>query len=949
MKKSVAAVVVLGCALSLTSFVWAKANPSRRNSSPATTEGGTRPAVAIAKGESERQTEPGPRGDRGRDKNDLQRYWDDVKSSLKQGAYRDALQSIDIILSIAPNDPRVPLYRSLCERRLQGPPLFAQLSPAALTSLKERLHQEEQDERRSAAQQKALERLIRNEQVRWDQELKTLQQQAEREEKLKRQQAQAEEISRRHAQELQRRAAIQPPALPVSSLEPRPAPTMVSPKVAAPVPGAPAHEVPVAAPPPALSAEGGPFGPPGRNAGGGVELAPVVIRTPPEQAGEPAPPATPTITEHAAPPPGAVQINARQMNVSSNQNIAVAEGEVEVLFENAILTCDHLTLFTDTKDVYAEGRVRLQEGSQVFRGEMAHYNFNTKKGRFLQGTLSSPPWHEHGRSVEHLAEGVFQVTPGYLTSCELEPPHFKFFGRRAVVFADDKLARAGHFTMFVEQFPLFYLPWMTVADRQSPFFIVPGKNKQWETFALMGYRYEVPDEVPGPANQRGTIKLDWRRAHRWGGGVDHRFDDKLLGKGLLKLYYNESRYLRVEDPKANLPKGAVLNRHRAMWRHRWLPMPDTTVITDIQTFSDANYRKDFLFREEFSREDAPPGALVSVVTSAPDYSVSGVLQKRMDRFETATNLLPELSVDAREQRIGETQAFTQTKLSLSSLQTKRAHSDNDTDVVRVDWFQQFRYALSLFRPIDLQTKRAHSDNDTDVVRVDWFQQFRYALSLFRPIEVTPRAGIRQTFHTKDKQGGAERPQGKRDLISGQFSMGSDASLKLFRIFPVTTNALGLDINWLRHVLTPTLSYSYVHRPTVPSDLLSFSTGGGVTNRLSLGLENKLQTKRPTGKKGKLSSYDLGRFTISLPYTFRGSGNKVGGELGDWSLDLETTPWPWLSLENDWVYPSHFTKGLRDSRVTTWNTNLTIVNPKTQAGLRELERRVTEEAASKQFQ
>ncbi|MBI3011315.1 MAG: hypothetical protein HYY58_02340, partial [Candidatus Omnitrophica bacterium] len=32
-----------------------------------------------------------------------------------------------------------------------------------------------------------------------------------------------------------------------------------------------------------------------------------------------------------------------------------------------------------------------------------------------------------------------------------------------------------------------------------------------------------------------------------------------------------------------------------------------------------------------------------------------------------------------------------------------------------------------------------------------------------------------------------------------------------------------------------------------------------------------------------------------------------------------------------------------------NTNLTIVNPKTQTALRELERQVTEEAASKQFQ
>ncbi|HLD78571.1 MAG TPA: hypothetical protein VJB16_06090, partial [archaeon] len=153
------------------------------------------------------------------------------------------------------------------------------------------------------------------------------------------------------------------------------------------------------------------------------------------------------------------------MSVSPDRKLAIAEGDVEVIFENAVLTADHLTLFTDTNDVYAEGRVRLEDGSQVFRGEMAHYNFNSKKGRFLQGTVATPPWYQHGRSVEHIAEGVYAVTPGYITSCDHEPPHFRFFGRRATVFSEDKLARARNVTLFVEQMPFLYLPWLSVADR----------------------------------------------------------------------------------------------------------------------------------------------------------------------------------------------------------------------------------------------------------------------------------------------------------------------------------------------------------------------------------------------------------------------------------------------------------------------------------------------------
>ena len=49
------------------------------------------------------------------------RQWDDVKSSLKRGAYREALESVDVILSASPNDSRAQLYRSLCEKRLAAP------------------------------------------------------------------------------------------------------------------------------------------------------------------------------------------------------------------------------------------------------------------------------------------------------------------------------------------------------------------------------------------------------------------------------------------------------------------------------------------------------------------------------------------------------------------------------------------------------------------------------------------------------------------------------------------------------------------------------------------------------------------------------------------------------------------------------------------------------------
>jgi len=804
-----------------------------------------------------------------------QRQWDDVKAALKRGAYREALQSLDIILlSVSPDDPRAQLYRTLCERRLASPQQFAALTPLQLNTLKQQLRAEEGAQRRASAQQQTLERQVRREQERWDQELETLHRQAQREQKVKAQREQAQALERVRAERAAARTRAQ--ELAVAQQEaiaqvPSPAehpPAPVSPVTQEPSPS-PASAPSVPAPAPS------------------VELSKVIVPTTPSAPAEEAPVAP---SEERGPlPAGAVQINARQMSVSPERKIAIAEGNVEVIFQNAVLTADHMTLFTDTNDVYAEGRVRLEEGTQVFRGEMVHYNFKTKKGRFLQGTVASPPWYQHGRSVEHIAEGVYEVTPGYITSCDMEPPHFRFYGRRAIVFAGDKVARAQNVALFVEQVPFLYLPWISFSERQSPFFIVPGKRKPWGPFALMGYRYELP----GPANQKGTVKLDWRQNFHWGMGIDHQFDSKELGAGLLKLYYN--RDPNGLEPLASLPKGADKDRYRILWRHNWHPLPDTTVITDIQKFSDIKFRKEFLFREEFSNDDTPE-SFISTVTNTPAYTLSTLVRKRVNRFQTQDEALPQVTLDVREQRIGETPLFSKMTFDVANLTHKEANSENDTDVFRVDWFQRLSYAFN------------------------WL----------RPILITPNVGVRQTFYTKDIQNepSVAPREGQRDLFSGQFSGGVDASLKLFRIFPVTTNALGLDLNLLRHVLTPAISYLYDHPATVPNSLLNFPAAVASTNVITWSLENKLQTRRPDAS-GKLNSVDLARFVTSLPYTFHGDGNKSGGRIGDWLFDLELYPWSWMRLESDWKVLSHVPDSL-ESNYSTWNLDLVMVGGKEDA-------------------
>lgn len=797
---------------------------------------------------------------------------DDVKALMKQGAYREALQMVNRLLADDPDQPRAQAYRSICERRLRDTAQFQPLTKDELHGLRERLEAEQEQQRRAAEQQQALERELAKEQARWKEELASAQQ-----ETIRARQAQEREAARQAAE--QRRLAAPPP-----SPEPPPGPAVPT-EEPEPIPSAapmkeelPAVAVtPSAEAPPEDAAER-----PVTEPSEAVELEPVTVPAAPapadtaqEPAGEPS---------VAPPPPGAVQIFADRMAMSPDRNLARAEGNVRIVFDDGVMFADRVTVFTDTHDLYAQGRVRMERGLEVFRGELAHYNSKTKKGRFLEGTAFQDPWYEHGRVVEHVAEGVMRVSPGYLTSCELEPPHFRFQGQRTIVFAEDKLARGRHVTLFVDEFPLLYLPRLTVADRQMPFYIIPGKKKPWEQFVLMGYRSDAR-VLPIDAEQKTTTKVDWRRAFGWGVGVDHQIQSPDIGKGLLKLYYNEERNIR--RPEDDLPKGADIHRYRVLWRHHWFPRPNTSVVTDLQEYSDADFRQELLFREEYVNETHPE-SFVSMITNESGHTVSVLARKRLNRFQGVTEALPQITHQIRPQQIGQTNWFVDSKADFANFNEKQAHSEIDSDMIRVDGFEQLSYAMN------------------------WF----------RPVLVTPKAGMRQTYYTKDKQG-SDRG-GKRNVLAGQFTTGADASLKLFRIVPVATNAYGLNLNWLRHVVTPTVAYSYVHQPTVPNELLNFSAASSPTNQITFGLENKLQTKRPRGAKKKLQGVDLARATVSIPYTFHGHGNKDGGQLGDWAFDIELYPWPWLRFETDWKYPSHFQKGSRDERLTAWNFDLIVV-------------------------
>jgi hypothetical protein len=124
-------------------------------------------------------------------------------------------------------------------------------------------------------------------------------------------------------------------------------------------------------------------------------------------------------------------------------------------------------------------------------------------------------------------------------------------------------------------------------------------------------------------------------------------------------------------------------------------------------------------------------------------------------------------------------------------------------------------------------------------------------------------------------------------------------VKYYKIYDVQSNFMGLDINKLRHIITPMANYYFAHQPTIsPGNLNQFDEIDALwaRNGFLLGLENRLQTKRLSG--GEMKSVDLATLIIGSDYMFRldkGNTRLKSNKFKSVDFQLELIPYSWAYL------------------------------------------------------
>jgi len=527
-----------------------------------------------------------------------------------------------------------------------------------------------------------------------------------------------------------------------------------------------------------------------------------------------------------------IDISADSLEYLTERRLIVGAGNVVVRDGEDLLQADYVTVQRETKDIYARGNVTFRRAGTLWQGEELRYNLETRTGDFGEFQAYVDPYYVRAEDSKRVATNQYLLRGLVFSSCEGESPDFSIRAREATL-TDGTKVRAKGVTINFGNVPVLWLPRLNrdLAGGATYWQFVPGYSSRMGAFLRSAYSYRMTPEF------KGTTHLDV--FSKKGVGVGQGFEwqsrtNPLPYSGMVHGYWIDDqepfRSAAEEEREGELVDN---ERYRLKLGHNQSFSPRDFLISEFNYVSDPEFLKDF-FRSEHVGNVQPENR--ATLTHVGDDFVAAIqLNARLNDFYENVNRLPELTLDANRQQLGDSGFYYESENSAAFLE--RVFPDqSDTE-------------------------------EYDAFRIDSDHTVYYPTRHFGFLNLTPRAGYRGTYYSEtfssetvtnqivntDSNGvvTVEDEVVTNTIEEGAdlrnvYELGFETSFKAFRAWEdlIVLN----DGDGLRHVVEPYLRHTYIPEPNLlPEQLPQFDSVDQVneTHTLRLGVRNKLQTRRET--------------------------------------------------------------------------------------------------------
>jgi len=328
----------------------------------------------------------------------------------------------------------------------------------------------------------------------------------------------------------------------------------------------------------------------------------------------------------------------------------VASGNVSIEYKETKLLADKVVVYSQTKDCEAEGHVRLIYENGSLEGDKILYNFQDKMGSIINADIATSPYYARSPLTKKLSDKELVLRRGYFSTCDLDRPHWKILAKRVYIYPEDRVV-AKNASFFIGNWPILTLPQYVhlLNDRRPRVRVVPGKDKDWGYYLLTAWRYYINDQV------KGRLHLDYRERKDFAHGIDLNYRPKGFGEGSLRTYYMHERAI-VPDHLYDTPRDTEeRERFRVEWRHKWQITPSTNILWQYHKLKDADFLKDYFDREY--EIVASPNTYMQLTHAQYMYSLNLLLEKRINRFTSTLEKLPEISLETIDFKLGDSRFY----------------------------------------------------------------------------------------------------------------------------------------------------------------------------------------------------------------------------------------------------------------------------------------------------
>ena len=483
--------------------------------------------------------------------------------------------------------------------------------------------------------------------------------------------------------------------------------------------------------------------------------------------------------------------------------IATASDNVAIHFGDTDIYGDHARYNSATHEVFMEGNVRIYRDVNLYVGESAIYNLDTKQIRAANMRADNPPYFISGADVFAPTSGEFVIKDATLTTHDSSDPGFHIRAHTVRVYENDRVIFQNA-TFYVGKIPIFWWPYLYQSlDDSFSFTVSPAYLSSWGPSILGQVTFPITDQI------KGRIRLDYR-ARR---GPAIGFESEMqYGKD--KTSYAKLRTYLLDDQNPNLnrtsvPRDAIgTARYRVSLQDRTYFKEDLYATVNVTKLSDSVVLQDF-FPGDF-RLDPQPDNVVALTKSDPSYTLTAIARFQANSFFEQTERFPEVVLDVKRHALFGGPIFYEGETGIAELHRNFA--------------------------------RGSTFEDYGTFRADSFHQFLYPNTYFGWLSVVPRVGFRGTYYGESRDLGrtiftpstdplipefilpdptlAMPLQKGGDTFRAVVNAGVEASFKFSREWEtVQSRSLGLD--GLRHIIQPFTNFSYVSDNTDPAEILQF--------------------------------------------------------------------------------------------------------------------------------